>query len=286
LVSAWPPPSRSAASVQEAAETVVASAQHFAAARSQLPPARAAAGAPRPTPHLRCHPALSGPDADPAGQGWQLAEEAARRITRAGRNWLTEDLAPLVEDVFGIDVAVVATPVWFDGAAWSDRTAKIAVVGATDRPGRQRFALAHQVCHLLAEEENSLHVDASIEQVPPERARSETRANAFAEAFLMPGDVLRELTPKRWTAPAFAALALWLDLPARALTRRLHQLGLMPMADRRHFEGLGGADLAALLGASQAYARRCRRAAQPRLPAQLIQDAAQQVRHHQPRMRP
>jgi Zn-dependent peptidase ImmA (M78 family) len=251
---------------------MVVHAQRFAAARRRV--RLLGGGSPADPPTLRVHPALSGAGADPARQGWQLAEEAARRIDRASHSWLQDDLATVVEDVFDIDVAVVQIPGWFDGAAWSEQGVRVAVVGATRRPGRQRFALAHQVCHLLAGEIGDLHVDASIEQIAPERAHTEIRANAFAEAFLMPLEVLRERTPQRWTPAGFASLATWLGLPAQVVAGRLYRVGLISPADRCRYERLHGTELAALAGAGEEYAQRCRRAARTRLPARLVQDAA------------
>jgi Zn-dependent peptidase ImmA (M78 family) len=254
-----------------AAETVIALAGRLADARRQVQ----ALNDERPDVALtlQIHPALTGASADPHRQGDQLATEALMRLLRARRQLLETDLATLAEDVFGIDVAVVETAEWFDGAAWSEDGVKVAVVGTSRWPGRQRFALAHQLCHLLVDDEPGLHVDASVEQVPPERAHSETRANAVAAAFLMPEEVLRDVAPATWTSSSFAALTTWLRLPARAVAGRLHQLGLMSAADRQRWEEMRGAEVAMLAGATELYAARCRAASRPRLPARLVREA-------------
>lgn len=267
------PPERSAEVLRLATQQVVVEARRLAAVRREV---RLLDGDAAPDlVTLRIHPALS--DAGPVRQGWQLAEEAAARIHRAGATWLQEDLAAVAEEVFGVDVAVVGVSGWFDGAAWSQPDARIAVLGASSWPGRQRFVLAHQLCHLLAGGVGSLHVDASIEHVLADHVFTESRANAFAEAFLMPEEVLREVIPEQWSVPAFASLASWLRLPAPAVAGRLHRLGLVSPEDRRRFEILQGPEVAALAGATLAYSQRCARAGRTRMPARLVQDAR---RHH------
>lgn len=263
------PPERSAEVLRTATGEMLARARGFAHVRRQI--RLLDGGAARAPVTLRIHPALM--DASPARQGWQLAEEAAARIRRAGRSWLEDDLADLVEDVFAVDVAVIPVTGWFDGVAWSASEARIAVLGTSGWPGRQRFTLAHQLCHLISGEVGRLHVDASIDSVPRERPHTEERANAFAEAFLMPEEVLQEAVPARWTVPAFAALATWLQLPARVVAGRLHRLGHISTADRQRFEVLRGPEVAALAGVTDAYARRCRLASRPRMPARLVGDA-------------
>ncbi len=263
------PPARSAEVLRAASEEVVAQARRFAEVRRQIRVLEGDAAADLVT--LQVHPALVA--ASPVQQGWQLAEEAAARIQRAGRTWLQEDLATVVEEVFGVDIAVIPVTGWFDGVAWSQPQARVAVLGASGWPGRQRFALAHQLCHLVAGEVGSLHLDASIEYVAPDRTHTEARANAFAEAFLMPEDVLREVVPRQWTVPGFASLATWLRLPARAVAGRLHRLGLVSPADRRRFEILHGPEVAALAGATHAYTLRCRQSGRTRMPARLVHDA-------------
>ena len=50
---------------------------------------------------------------------------------------------------------------------------------------RQRFAMAHELGHLLAHDDQEIHQDRDIHAAENRRSGSEMRANAFAAAFLM-----------------------------------------------------------------------------------------------------
>ena len=102
------------------------------------------------------------------------------------------DLPALVETAFGADVAVVALDEGFDGLSASSDDAKLIVLGTSAVPARQRFTLAHELGHLLAGDDQGVHLDKDIYDRAQAKDPSEMRANSFASAFLMPEDVLRE----------------------------------------------------------------------------------------------
>ena len=111
----------------------------------------------------------------------------------------------MTEDVFGADVAVVALDAGFDGLAASSDDAKLIVLGTSQVPARQRFTLAHELGHLLAGDDQGVHLDRDVYDKAQAKDPSEMRANSFASAFLMPEDVLREAVgPDGLTEPGFA----------------------------------------------------------------------------------
>ncbi|WP_327586126.1 XRE family transcriptional regulator [Nonomuraea sp. NBC_00507] len=121
------------------------------------------------------------------GQGQQLAAWALDRAHMAEADpSQTRDLAELIENVFGIDVAISDLPDGFDGLACGGDQARLIVVGTSTVPSRQRFTLAHELGHVLAGDDQGLLVDVDIYDKRHSRQSSEIRANAFATAFLLP----------------------------------------------------------------------------------------------------
>lgn len=74
---------------------------------------------------------------------------------------------------------------------------------------RQRFAMAHELGHLLAHDDQEIHQDRDIYAAENQRSGSEMRANAFAAAFLMP-----ECEVEDW----LSEYGLELDAPFRLAT--------------------------------------------------------------------
>ena len=106
--------------------------------------------------------------------------------------------------------------------------AKLIVLGTSQIPARQRFTLAHELGHLLAGDDQGVHLDRDIYDKAQAKDPSEMRANSFASAFLMPEDILREAVgPRGLTEPGFAALACDLKVTPSALAFRLKDLRLI-----------------------------------------------------------
>ena len=220
----------------------------------------------------------------PAAQGGRLAQQALARIAQAGRSVLEEDLPLLVEDVFGADVAIVGLADGLDGLAASSDDAKLIVVATSRVPARQRYTLAHELGHLLAGDDQGLHVDSDVYS----RAdASEVRANGFAGAFLMPEQILRGLAePSGVTEAAFAALACDLKVSPSALAIRLRRLGVIDAATCDRLATMTGARAAAVAGRGEDFARRVTVASTPRLPGLLVQDAYAAYESGQATLRP
>ena len=136
-------------------------------------------------------PLTGGPKGGRRDQGRRLAQEALTRVTQAGRLVATGNLADVIEVVFGADVAVVELGPGFDGLATSSGHVKLVVLATSHVPTRQRFTLAHELAHLLTDDDQDVHLDRDVYDKSQAKDPSEMRANTFAAAFLMPEDMLR-----------------------------------------------------------------------------------------------
>ncbi len=116
--------------------------------------------------------------------GEKLAREERNRLG-AGNDALP-DPALLLQGR-GIAVAAVELDRNISGFSLHDETTvgALIVTNASEPADRQRFSIAHEYCHLLADRKlgNSTLSTSSDEEL---RKLAEVRANAFAAAFLMP----------------------------------------------------------------------------------------------------
>jgi Zn-dependent peptidase ImmA (M78 family) len=209
-----------------------------------------------------------------AQQGQALASAALSRVADEGLSVAGPDLPGLVESAFGADVAVVALEAGLDGLAASSDEAKVVVLGTSQVPARQRFTLAHELGHLLAGDDQGVHLDKDIYDKAQAKDPSEVRANNFASAFLMPADVLRsEIGTLGLNEDGFAALACDLKVTPSALAIRLQQLRLIDAGTCDRFRKLTAAKAASVAGRVEEFARRVADANGARPPGLLVRDA-------------
>lgn len=207
-------------------------------------------------------------------QADRLASAALTRVAEADRSITEPQLAVLVEDVFGADVAVVDLGADFDGLAASSDTAKLIVLATSQIPGRQRFTLAHELGHLLAGDDHGVHLDQDVFDRAQQKEPSELRANAFAAAFLMPEGILRERTGRHGlTEAGFAELACDLRVSPATLAYRLLNLLLIDKGTCDRFKVISGAKAASLAGRTSELAQRVADANSARPPGLLVRDA-------------
>jgi Zn-dependent peptidase ImmA (M78 family)/transcriptional regulator with XRE-family HTH domain len=168
----------------------------------------------------------------PYKQGELLAQRL-RSQSGLGDADLPTDLGQLaadVEDKFNVDVAIEPLESGLDGLAIWRRHYTLIMVSSSIAAHRQRYTMAHELGHLMAGDQGDI-VDENINY---SRTPAETRANAFAAAFLMPAGALRAATGEHST-PTEELIA---DLLARyrvsldALAFRLHNLGIIDAAGR------------------------------------------------------
>ena len=173
------------------------------------------------------------PSTGPPYQQGELLAQRLRSQSGLGDADLPTDLGQLaadVEDKFNVDVAIEPLERGLDGLAIWRRHYTLIMVSSSIAAHRQRYTMAHELGHLMAGDQGDI-VDENINY---SRTPVETRANAFAAAFLMPAGALRAATGEHST-PTEELIA---DLLARyqvsldALAFRLHNLGIIDAAGR------------------------------------------------------
>ncbi|MCZ2814921.1 helix-turn-helix domain-containing protein [Modestobacter sp. VKM Ac-2984] len=227
----------------------------------------------------------------PGGWSWlaqamDLANEALERLSE-DRPEEPESFEAALERAFGVDVARVKTDDGCDGLAWRDDHCMLIVVGTTDSASRQRFTMAHELCHLLVGDDQALHVDDDVMHASDV---TEKRANAFAAALLMPETQLREwaagLSDSEPSDVEFAELVMSLRVSPSALSWRLLNLGLVSESRRKQLARYSTAACAQLAGAGGLLARLTEESQRERVPAGLIQDVANAYLNGKMTMRP
>jgi Zn-dependent peptidase ImmA (M78 family)/transcriptional regulator with XRE-family HTH domain len=209
-----------------------------------------------------------------AEQGQKLAGVARDLIVTARHVINMADLPSVVEDVFGVDVAVVGLDEGFDGLAASSDGAKLIVLATSRLPARQRYTLAHELGHLLAGDDQDVHLDRDIYDRAQVRDPSEMRANSFASAFLMPADRLRDaIGPDGVTEPVFAELACELRVSPSALAFRMLQLRFVDAGRCDRYKRITAARAASIAGRGDDFARSVAEANKLRPPGLLVRDA-------------
>lgn len=212
--------------------------------------------------------ALRGTD---VAQGQALAAAA---LAQAGDVDMRDDLAGVVEAVFGADVAVAEIGADFDGLATSSGEVKLILVATSHLPARQRFTIAHELGHLLAGDDQGVHLDRDIFDRTQAREPSERRANAFAAAFLMPEDDVRQAVGSSGlTEAGFAELACRLVVTPSALAIRLKGLRLVDAGTGDRFARMTAVDAARIAEQGAELARRTTESGRVRPPGLLARDA-------------
>jgi len=206
-------------------------------------------------------------------QGRSLAREALARVAEASHSITASDHITLVENVFGVDVAVVELGAGFDGLAASSADVKLIVLATSQVPARQRFTLAHELGHLLAGDDQDVHLDQDVFDKAQAKDPSEMRANSFASALLMPEDRLRDAVGSTGlTEHDFAVLACDLVVTPSALAYRLLHLRLIDAGTCDRYKVLTGARAASTASRGEEFARLVTEAGIPRPPGLLVRD--------------
>jgi Zn-dependent peptidase ImmA (M78 family) len=195
-------------------------------------------------------------------------------VSETGRSVAEPDLPALTEDVFGADVAVITLDEGFDGLAASSAGSRLIVLATSQVPWRQRYTLAHELGHLLAGDDQDVHLDKDIFDRAQAKDPSEARANGFAAAFLMPEATLRTAVGTiGLTEKTFAELACDLKVSPSALAIRLSGLRLIDAGTCDRLKAITGAKAAASAGRGDEYARLVAQATTIRPPGLLVRDA-------------
>lgn len=158
------------------------------------------------------------------------AEREGRALAaKARRDWKLglapiADVAALLEETVGADVLIIRMPAHHDGfTRRNPRTGDIIVAAAAcDNPERQRFTLAHELGHILADD---LHDTLEAVHTP---GRSETRAHAFARHFLAPLDGVKRLKERHSGQALASEVIRHFGVSPQVAAFQLEHLGLGP----------------------------------------------------------
>jgi Zn-dependent peptidase ImmA (M78 family)/transcriptional regulator with XRE-family HTH domain len=135
------------------------------------------------------------------------------------------DLAALVEEALGALVFKEPLPVGTSGFCAIDDDAAVILINSEDPVGRQSFTLAHELCHLIMRDVDTLEV---VGQAHNANGPKEGRADDFAAHFLAPDDALRvALGGSAAGAGDVVRLAHRFSMSLEAMANRLRNLGLL-----------------------------------------------------------
>ncbi|MGH3801159.1 MAG: ImmA/IrrE family metallo-endopeptidase, partial [Pseudonocardiaceae bacterium] len=118
-----------------------------------------------------------------------------------------------------------------------------------------------------------VHLDRDIFDTSQAKDPSEMRANAFASAFLMPENTLRDAVGATGlTEQTFAALSGELMVTPSALAYRLLHLRLIDAGSCDRYKAITAAKAAITIGRGEQFAQRVAEASTPRPPGLLVRD--------------
>ena len=168
----------------------------------------------------------------------ELLDGQVRRL-----GWVA--LIAAIERTFEINVAVEELAEGIDGLSLVDGDTRIIVVAPTDRTGRQRFTLAHELGHVLFGDGGRAVIE---EQLFQSKSMQESRADAFAASFLMPKVEILEELGGRTAAEGFLDLAWAFGVSPDSMCWRLLNLGLIGDEERARLAGKTLSRVATTLG--------------------------------------
>lgn len=152
---------------------------------------------------------------DAIQQGERAAEQERRRL---GLGWAPVPPLPELLETQGVRTGVVDLPEEISGITISNQSVGLFIVAnRTHAPARRRFSFAHEYAHVLFDRRMKGIVTRSSERDD----LIEVRANAFAAAFLMPPEGIRQ----------FVA-ALGKGQPSRAIAQVFDEAGAVQAEGR------------------------------------------------------
>jgi Zn-dependent peptidase ImmA (M78 family)/transcriptional regulator with XRE-family HTH domain len=151
-------------------------------------------------------------------------------------------LASEIEEKLGVDVVIEPLGPGLDGLAIARGSYRMIMVSSSIPAHRQRYTAGHEVGHLAGQDGDEV-VD---EDINFGRTPAETRANAFAAAFLMPAAALRQdvLPGTEVDEDLIARLLAKYRVSLDALAFRLHNTGIVDAAGRDRIRRMSSAQIA------------------------------------------
>jgi Zn-dependent peptidase ImmA (M78 family)/DNA-binding XRE family transcriptional regulator len=222
------------------------------------------------------NPELNRPDVPSLTSSARLHKDQGRDIASRLRATLElgdqpiPDLVEIVEETLGLDVALEPLVDAVEGLCVRTNGLSIALVNSSPVVGRQRFTLAHELCHYVVGDVDPFHIDEDLFG----RGAAEVRANSFAAHFLMPDTGLRGRARGRpIDGRVVCELQYAFGVSLDALLWQLHNLHLITGPQRDEYRAAGPRTLALRHGfvASWMAARSLERQVRP--PARLARRA-------------
>lgn len=169
-------------------------------------------------------------------QAPKLAQDALDMMHSAGQDIHGGDLADALEKTFGIDVAVTSLPRGVSGCSWQTSSIRFIAIGRSEVKVRQRFTLAHELGHILADDAQQVIEDNGSHSTT-DSPIIERRADVFAANFLMPDTELREQFSSGVNDSTFAQGVARFGVSALALSWRLVNAGLLNSSEQPMWGG-------------------------------------------------
>ena len=176
-------------------------------------------------------------------KGVPVTKDGGRELAKRAREALglghgpIGDLTAIIEEHVGAHVLVEPLPQGVHGfcavcpSAGGSPAAAVIIVNGDDVSGRQRFTLAHELCHLLTGDP----VDVEVLSSQAEKSPAEHRADAFAVAFLAPDEgVRRAVGSQPFDEALVRRLSRLFGMSHQAMARRLEEVGLIRFLNKDH----------------------------------------------------
>jgi Zn-dependent peptidase ImmA (M78 family)/DNA-binding XRE family transcriptional regulator len=195
---------------------------------------------------------VSRPDAqNPIAEGEQLAQQV-RKLWCLDDDPMPNNFESLLEDLSGLSIALEPLSEQVAGLYACVSETAIALVDSSVPFGRQRFTVAHELCHFLLRDTDRLIVDERLTG----RSNAERRANAFAAHFLMPQQSVRRYLRDREPAEEVVVeLVYTFGVSLQALLWHLFNLDLLSRSRMRRMQGIGLKSLSIRYGYGDVWQR-------------------------------
>jgi Zn-dependent peptidase ImmA (M78 family)/DNA-binding XRE family transcriptional regulator len=216
-------------------------------------------------------------------------ENQAKVLAQSVRNALRLGSAPiadvdeLIEQLTGVDTAVLELPKTTEGFTATDpaRKTTLVAVRACDVPERQRFSFAHELGHLLWND------GAQVHELDSGRTAGEQRCDAFARHLLAPEDGIKTwLSAERLLEKdcvderAVALLARHFRVSFFVILIQLELMLLITEKQKKELRGPTGVQLAQRYGWGPAYKQEQESAATVRAPRRILERAVEAYRQN------
>jgi Zn-dependent peptidase ImmA (M78 family)/transcriptional regulator with XRE-family HTH domain len=205
--------------------------------------------------------------------GERLAEWALGRLHANQISPWQDNLIENIEKTFSVDVAIVDLPISRHGHTLQTNSFRLICLARTTNWARQRFTLAHELCHILSQDAHGEDFDET-DSSRRDHDFTEKSANAFAAAFLMPAESVQRFWQEAEgddLSSKFDEVAWHFKVSPAALGTRLKRLGLIDDAQRTALVGMTMLEVAVFLEREDEFDRYARTSSEHRPPRRLTQ---------------